>query len=119
MEAVSLKVHLWCKQQLVILLLSFNNTTLHDLWYHSGNKLIFLQVTVLKSGLVCEHLYVRMNKDLVSATPLNGTHLKFSFFHKDGQNYFLDSVEEEIKLPIYLPKMNQLKLWEIFQFFDY
>lgn len=60
-----------------------------------------------------------MNKDLASATPLNRTRLKFSFFHQDGQNYFLDTVEEELKLPICLPRVNQSKLWEIYQFFDY
>lgn len=60
-----------------------------------------------------------MNEDLVSATPLNGTHLKFSFFPKDEQNYFLGTVEEEIKLPIYLPRVNQLELWEICKFSDY
>lgn len=60
-----------------------------------------------------------MNKDLLSATPLNGTHLKFSFFHKDEQNYFLGMAEEEIKLPIYLPRVNQLELSKAYQFADY
>lgn len=35
------------------------------------------------------------------------------FFHKDEQNYFLDIFVEEIKLPICLPRVDRLKLWEL------
>lgn len=83
-------------------------------WYHWRNYVIFVVSRNLKSDLKCEDPYVEMDEywsGLRDPTKWNPSEMLF--IHNDEQNYFLDTLEEEIKLPICLPRGDRLKIGEL------